>query len=305
MERKSFYANGKLLISGEYLVMDGAVALALPLQYGQTLEISETKDKGILDWKSFEYDEQWFHARFDIPSFKIIDTSGLETAEKLQHLLQVVNSLNPMLNAASNYEVNTRLSFRRDWGFGSSSTLVSTLAQWFGIDPYELFRAVYTGSGYDVACASSDRPLLYQLQEGKPEIKKVQFRPAFRDHIYLVYLGEKQDTGSSIRYYSQVGKVSRETINRVSGISLQMANAGTLTDFEELIREHESILSQVLGISPVKEKLFHDFEGAIKSLGAWGGDFIMTTWKKPRKELEHYFNKKGLNVIFSFEELSL
>ncbi len=305
MEKKSFYANGKLLISGEYLVMDGAVALALPLQYGQTIEISETEDKGILNWKSFEYDEQWFHARFYIPSFEIIDTSGLETAGKLQHLLQIANSLNPLLNAASGYEVNTRLSFRRDWGFGSSSTLVSNLGQWFGIDPYELFRAIYTGSGYDIACASSDRPLLYRLQEGKPEIKKVKFRPAFRDHIYFVYLGVKQDTGSSIRYFSQLGEISQEAINRISDISLQMANAGTLTDFEELIREHESVLSQVLGIPPVKEKLFHDFEGAIKSLGAWGGDFIMATWEKPRNELESYFNNKGLDVIFSFEELSL
>jgi len=31
----SFYSNGKLLITGEYLVLDGAKALALPTKYGQ------------------------------------------------------------------------------------------------------------------------------------------------------------------------------------------------------------------------------------------------------------------------------
>ena len=35
--KKTFYSNGKLLITGEYVVLDGAKALALPTKYGQNL----------------------------------------------------------------------------------------------------------------------------------------------------------------------------------------------------------------------------------------------------------------------------
>ena len=34
-----FYSNGKLLISGEYFVLDGAKCLALPCKKGQLLKI--------------------------------------------------------------------------------------------------------------------------------------------------------------------------------------------------------------------------------------------------------------------------
>ena len=40
METLSFRSNGKLLLSGEYLVLFGAEALAIPLRYGQTLDIT-------------------------------------------------------------------------------------------------------------------------------------------------------------------------------------------------------------------------------------------------------------------------
>jgi len=38
---QSFYGNGKLLLSAEYFVLDGAVALALPTKLGQSLHVQE------------------------------------------------------------------------------------------------------------------------------------------------------------------------------------------------------------------------------------------------------------------------
>ena len=37
--KTTYYSNGKLLITGEYLVLDGAEALALPTKFGQNLII--------------------------------------------------------------------------------------------------------------------------------------------------------------------------------------------------------------------------------------------------------------------------
>ena len=50
---KSFYSNGKLLLTGEYAVLDGAKSLAIPVKYGQSLTAVETKTKTI-SWKSLD-----------------------------------------------------------------------------------------------------------------------------------------------------------------------------------------------------------------------------------------------------------
>ena len=45
--------NGKLLITGEYLVLDGALALALPVSLGQSLEFTYSEEaRDTLVWKS-------------------------------------------------------------------------------------------------------------------------------------------------------------------------------------------------------------------------------------------------------------
>ena len=64
---KKFYSNGKLLITGEYLVLDGAKAFALPTKMGQDLIVVETDTIDFISWKSFDFDnEVWFESFFKI-----------------------------------------------------------------------------------------------------------------------------------------------------------------------------------------------------------------------------------------------
>jgi mevalonate kinase len=53
--KQTFYSNGKLLITGEYLVLDGAKAFALPTKFGQSLIIEEGSNKAI-QWISYDHD---------------------------------------------------------------------------------------------------------------------------------------------------------------------------------------------------------------------------------------------------------
>ena len=62
--KKEFYSNGKLLITGEYLVLDGAKAFALPTKFGQNLIIEKGNDQEI-KWASFDSDGSiWFEDTF-------------------------------------------------------------------------------------------------------------------------------------------------------------------------------------------------------------------------------------------------
>ena len=53
MKTKTFYSHGKLLLSGEYVVLDGALSLAIPTKYGQSLILESIEESKFL-WKSFD-----------------------------------------------------------------------------------------------------------------------------------------------------------------------------------------------------------------------------------------------------------
>ena len=50
---QKYYANGKLLLTGEYLVLDGALALALPTKLGQSLTVEKTNGDNLI-WESLD-----------------------------------------------------------------------------------------------------------------------------------------------------------------------------------------------------------------------------------------------------------
>ena len=61
-------------------------------------------------------------------------------------------------------------------------------------------------------------------------------------------------------------------------------------------------MSNVLEVTTIKESMFSDFDGVIKSLGAWGGDFILSISKEDPTQ---YFREKGFDVVIPYEEMIL
>ncbi|MEE4256627.1 MAG: GYDIA family GHMP kinase [Bacteroidales bacterium] len=311
MERHTFHANGKLLITGEYLVMQGALALAVPTRFGQGMDvyhgIPENENTGIqervLEWRSYYKGECWFECSFLIPDLQILKTSNTEKAGFILKLLSEANKLNPdTLNDGHPILVETRLEFSPDWGLGSSSTLISLLSEWFDIDPQKLFRKTQQGSGYDIACARSDTPIWYRLVLGSPIIQPVVFNPEFNDRIAFVYSGEKQDSAVAISTFLQKNK-NLDARERISQIGRDIGSAGNLDEFNSLVNEHETIMSEILELPKVKEQRFPDFPGSIKSLGAWGGDFIMASSEIGYNGILSYFSRKGLHTAFAFDDI--
>lgn len=92
---------------------------------------------------------------------------------------------------------------------------------------------------------------------------------------------------------------------KINKISESILKAETLEEFESLIREHEEIISSTLKMTKVKELMFSDYWGEVKSLGAWGGDFVLVTSKKTKEETKKYFSSKKLDIFFSYEEFIL
>jgi mevalonate kinase len=306
-----FSSHGKLLLAGEYLVLDGARALALPTKSGQSLEIYslEGGEPG-LRWKSQDVEgHTWFEAFFSLPSLDVQRSSDPAVSENLHRILWECRRENSsFLTKEAALEVTTRLEFPRLWGLGTSSTLIANLAAWAKVDPYSLLFRTMGGSGYDIACARAEGAISYQLNdEGFPIVKDVPFSPPFLDQLFFIYLEKKQNSREGINRYraSSLQFDLAPRIQRCSAISLEMTQCDQLSDFGELMEEHEQLISGIIGLEKVKDQLFSDFPGWIKSLGAWGGDFVLVASEQSEEEVSRYFKEKGFGTCLSYSELIL
>ena len=45
-----FRSNGKILLSGEYFIIDGAKAIGIPCKKGQKIKINKIKDGDFIKW---------------------------------------------------------------------------------------------------------------------------------------------------------------------------------------------------------------------------------------------------------------
>ena len=303
--QKTFYSNGKLLLTGEYVVLDGAMSLAVPTKFGQTLIIEESNDF-MIHWKSFDYDQSiWFEN--NIPFSSIIAKKKYDEAENIKNTLIEILHEAYLLNSdfitkSSGYTVTTALSFPKFWGLGTSSTLINNIAQWVCVDAYTLLKNSFGGSGYDIACAQNNSPILYQLKEEKPIIKKVIFNPDFNEYLHFVYLNRKQSSKEAIKsYHNNQGNIEK-SISKIDKITHEVLNAKEVQQFAQALENHEIIMSEILETQTVKEALFPDFKGIIKSLGAWGGDFVLVI---SRNNPTDYFNASGYKTIINYKDMVL
>jgi len=299
---EKYYANGKLLISGEYLILNGALALATATKHKQSLFFDNNNCK-IIHWKSFDNDGSlWFEGEFKSVGFHIIKTSNKDIGQKLSILLKTAFELSAQ-NKILSGNITTQLDFSRLWGLGTSSTLSSLIAQLFKINAIDLHFATSNGSGYDVACANCNSAITYKLSDkNKTTIVPIIWNPSFKNNIFFVYLNKKQDSNIQVeRFRDKTSNIElQEQIISISNITKNIIECQYLKEFEYLITKHEEILSLILKTKTIKDKLFEDYNGAIKSLGSWGGDFVLATGNISNRE---YFKKKGYNTILEFDKL--
>ncbi|TVZ55830.1 mevalonate kinase [Lutibacter sp. Hel_I_33_5] len=310
------YSNGKLLLTGEYLILDGAKSLAVPTKFGQDLVVEPIKESQLI-WGSFtNTGECWFEAVFDLPKLRLANcTFNSEKegnaefiAETLLEILQEAKKLNPdFLQTENGFVVKTNLTFPQNWGLGSSSTLINNIASWAKVDAFKLLWNSFKGSGYDIACAQNDSPIFYQLNDGKPIVNQVEFYPDFSDELFFVHLNKKQDSKEGIKRYRDYIKKrpfdsAQSDIQQISNLSDEFVKAFSVKDLDKIIIEHERIISSIIKLKPIKENLFPDYFGAVKSLGAWGGDFVLATGNNDTPD---YFKNKGFETILKYSEMIL
>lgn len=292
------------MLTGEYFVLDGAKALAFPTKYGQKMTIKSARGSD-LGWKSFDNEGNcWFESQISLYDFSAVKTNDEVVSETLRKLLRNAVRLNSeFLNNWKAFKVETHLEFPRNWGLGSSSTLTSMLAEWADVNPFLLHFKVSNGSGYDVACANADGPITYEYSGDSLHFEEVDFNPSFTENLYFVHLNEKQSSEEALNYYFKKVKGKKSVAKEITGLTEEILQAKKIEDFRDLICEHEKVLAKSLNKTTVKEERFSDFWGCIKSLGAWGGDFVMAISTESAAKTKKYFNDKGYNTVIPYNDM--
>jgi mevalonate kinase len=314
----NFHGRGKILLSGEYFVMEGALSLSLPTTVGQKLKVKTKKSfDPILNWKSFDAGgELWLEAQFEFWHFNSTNNQEIESKEVLllQKILRQIRLQNPhFLRDDEDVYVETYLEFPLKWGLGSSSTLIHNLSKWAKVAPFELLFKTLGGSGYDVACAESNGPILYKRGKSGPKWTHVDFNPSFKEHLFFIYLGEKTSTQTQIQIYKDYRNNKdklelSEIVSMMTKLTKRLVMAKTLMEFENIIELHENIIADQLKLDPIKKSRFPDYDqGSLKSLGGWGGDFALVTLRDLSREnfeeMRNYFLSKGVDTIIPYSEL--
>jgi hypothetical protein len=176
--------------------------------------------------------------------------------------------------------------------------LVNNVAQWANVNPFYIQQKVFGGSGYDIACAQKHNPITYQLANQLPTVLDVAFAPLFHEHLFFVHMNQKQNSRTSIQNHYR--GVSDEVRNALNALTKRFLKTQSASEFQTLMLAHESIISKLIGILPVQETMFSDYQGVVKSLGAWGGDFVLACGPKNSKV---YFTEKGHKICIQYSEL--
>jgi mevalonate kinase len=293
---REIYAHGKLLLTAEYAVLDGALALAVPTVFGQKFTIAQVPANEVsVIWKSYDCQGNlWLETSY--PS------DNIQGEEVLLHkILDYISENTAEFNKFS-YHIESHLEFPRNWGLGSSSTLIYFLAKAFGQNPYQLNEIFFKGSGYDIACAGEDTPILFMKKDGKYYLRETELNFSFKENLFFAFLGKKKNSRDAINHYRNE-KSTPDFIKAVTKLTNEMLLAETLANFQDCVKKHESLLSQRLQTPPIFETLFHDLNGAVKSLGGWGGDFVLIATKWDKNTLKEYLSTKNIDTVFTYSEM--
>lgn len=286
-------AHGKLLFTSEYFVLDGALALAIPTKFGQSLHVTKAQS---FQWKASKSDNSvWFTNRDT-------ETKESQFLESMFHFIK--NEFKEIDANKFNQAFETQLQFPNEWGLGSSSTLIALLSDYFNINPYRLNHAMFKGSGYDIACAFSEKALFYQnIDREAPYVECVEIEKDIKPFLYFIYTEKKQNSRDAISHYNRLNINKVEIARELESLTRELIQKSSYKDWQYLLNIHEELISKTLNLEPIAKNTLKNIPYFSKSLGAWGGDFGLIISDDGYEKTKQKVKESGFETFFSFDEM--
>lgn len=241
LDKQHFFSHGKLLLTSEYVVLDGAKALAIPTKPGQDLSAEKIDDhRSLIHWETYREGKLWLKTCIDYKNLFVTETN---IANASAFILKIFSTLKDMrsesLEADYSYILKSNVQFPENFGLGSSSTLMNNIANWGNVDAFALNDIALGGSGYDIAVAKAGAPIIYIRNRGNKTVETVNYSPSFKDQLLFVHLNKKQDSREGITMYKQMEK-SQDLIHYFSKLTDEILISENLENFSLIMEDHEN-----------------------------------------------------------------
>ncbi|MFW5758631.1 MAG: hypothetical protein ACOCUQ_01365 [Bacteroidota bacterium] len=296
------FSHGKIILLGEYAVLEGNDAVCVPLATGQKLQI-EKNDQPFIYW-------QWTYKNRVIAEFSLnpqnLQPHDVKEGDPLwaAGLIHAIRKQNASFLTNSGYNVRFINDFPPEWGLGSSSATIASLCRIAGADPYIVNDQVMGGSGADIACTDKENWFVYRKRKSLPLTWSIPFDFPFKKYVVFVYSGQKQATAKHLKEIKQKPERKRFPSSEINSLVYGCFSSENVAQFASYLQKHEQFISEQTGYLPLGRK-FSDFKGQIKSLGAWGGDFFMAVSSENLDDVKNYFQQKGFGMCFTWEDFVL
>jgi len=307
---QTFFAPGKILLAGEYTVLLGLEAHAVPVKSGQWLEFfaynTPDNQAPTVHFKAFDdRGEIWLENVYDLDS-DAWRNPPVPELNAFDTILKFVND--EFWEPQTSYRLETRLEFGRETGLGSSSTFIALMSQCFRLNPQKLQEHIFGGSGYDVAVACLGKSLSFWRNDKGAHYRPWKLPSELTQNWHVVFMGKKVNSRkSSTAILEKLEEILTEPFykqqfERVLSI---VRDAETTASLEAALEMYQMLLAQLLemetpykqlGLKPVKQ-------GLCKWLGAWGGDMLLVndTFIHSESDFFESYNCVPWNEIVSHE----
>lgn len=275
------------MLCGEYAVIIGVEALALPVSLGQWMYVWEFDSPGGGDrliWEAKEKDgSTWLNESFALP----LETMEAETEKSSERdrSREVLHSMLSMVaegfwKTGKSYRIETQLEFDRSSGLGSSSTMVANFARFAGLDAQKVQQKVLCGSGYDVAVAELGKGLAFWKNAEVANWDAWKLSADLTSKWKIVFLGKKQNSRNALAdVKGKLMEIEKDDflMHQLQQVCAAVKMANQVPMLEAGLEMWQAILAMSLGLeTPYQHFKFQPTKGGLcKWLGAWGGDMLL------------------------------
>lgn len=275
------------MLCGEYVVIIGVEALALPVSLGQWMYVWEFDSPGGGDrliWEAKEKDgSTWLNESFALP-LEAMEAEAEKSSER-DRSREVLHSMLSMVaegfwKTGKSYRIETQLEFDRSSGLGSSSTMVANFARFAGLDAQKVQQKVLGGSGYDVAVAELGKGLVFWKNAEVANWDAWKLSADLTSKWKIVFLGKKQNSRNALAdVKGKLMEIEKDDflMHQLQQVCAAVKMAKQVPMLEAGLEMWQAILAMSLGLeTPYQHFKFQPSKGGLcKWLGAWGGDMLL------------------------------
>lgn len=275
------------MLCGEYAVIIGVEALALPVSLGQWMYVWEFDSPGGGDrliWEAKEKDgSTWLNESFALP-LEAMEAEAEKSSER-DRSREVLHSMLSMVaegfwKTGKSYRIETQLEFDRSSGLGSSSTMVANFARFAGLDAQKVQQKVLGGSGYDVAVAELGKGLVFWKNAEVANWDAWKLSADLTSKWKIVFLGKKQNSRNALAdVKGKLMEIEKDDflMHQLQQVCAAVKMAKQVPMLEAGLEMWQAILAMSLGLeTPYQHFKFQPSKGGLcKWLGAWGGDMLL------------------------------